>query len=260
MKIAFIGLGNMGRALCGGLIRAGAVEPGDITGYAPHADKLRAYADETGIRTAPNAFEAAKQSDIVILAVKPYLAEEVIGDMKGALDGKALLSVAAGISCAKLSEMAGPEVRVQYIMPNTPVGVNAGVMMFEQENTLGKEERETIMALFRNLGEVLELPARLMNAGMAISGCGPAFCAMVIEALGDAGVKYGLPRAQAYKLASMTLLGTGKMQLETGMHPGALKDGVCSPAGTTILGVEVLEKAGLRAAMMDAVKAVMDKK
>ena len=105
-----------------------------------------------------------------------------------------------------------------------------------------------------------ELPSHLMGIGGAISGCGPAFCALVIEALADAGVKYGLPRDAAYLLASQTLSGTGRMQIETGMHPGAIKDGVCSPAGTTIRGVEALERAGLRAAMLDAVQAVMEKK
>ena len=114
--------------------------------------------------------------------------------------------------------------------------------------------------MFAALGAVKELPSHLMGIGGAISGCGPAFCALVIEALADAGVKYGLPRDAAYLLASQTLAGTGRMQIETGMHPGAIKDGVCSPAGTTIRGVEALERAGLRAAMLDAVQAVMEKK
>ena len=112
--------------------------------------------------------------------------------------------------------------------------------------------------MFAQLGAVDELPARLMGIGGAISGCGPAFCAMIIEALADAGVKYGLPRAKAYRLASQTLVGTGKMQIETNSHPGALKDNVCSPAGSTIRGVEALERAGLRAAMLDAIQAVME--
>ena len=113
--------------------------------------------------------------------------------------------------------------------------------------------------MFRALGEVEILPTHLMAPAMGISGCGPAFIAMVIEALGDAGVKYGLPRAVAYRLASQTALGTGKMQLETGMHPGVIKDGVCSPAGTTIKGVEALEACGVRHAFIEAVKATMEK-
>jgi len=116
------------------------------------------------------------------------------------------------------------------------------------------------MEKFKCLGIVEELPSHLMGVGGAVSGCGPAFCAMVIEALADAGVKYGLPRPTAYRLASKTLSGTGEMQLKTGMHPGVIKDAVCSPAGTTICGVEALERAGLRAAMLDAVQAVMEKK
>ena len=115
------------------------------------------------------------------------------------------------------------------------------------------------MARFESLGVVEELPTHLMGIGGSVSGCGPAFCAMVIEALADAGVKYGLPRATAYRLASQTLAGTGKMQLATGQHPGAIKDGVCSPAGSTIRGVEALERAGLRAAMLDAIQATMER-
>ena len=259
MKFAFIGMGNMGRAMCTGLIKSGAVKPEEIKGYAPHYEKLKAYCETVGICACKSANEAVKDCDVIIMAVKPYQIENVISDLGGAIDSKAIVSVVAGWTCEKLQALVGGRARVQYVMPNTPVSVLSGVMMFEKDNTLNECERNEIIDRFSKMGLVTELDEHLMGAGMAIAGCGPAFCAMIIEALGDAGVKYGLQRKDAYKLAAQTLAGTGMMQLTTGIHPGELKDGVCSPAGTTIKGVEALEKAGIRAAMFDAVNAVLSK-
>ena len=259
-KLAFIGLGNMGGAIASGLVAGGAVAAEDVCAYAPHWDKLRAACESLGIRPCRSAAEAVKSADTVLLAVKPYVIEGVLAELGEALAGRAVISVALGYDCARLRPLLPETARVQFVMPNTPALVGAGVLLFEQENTLEAGERAEIMEKFAALGEVMELPSHLMGIGGAVSGCGPAFCAMVIEALADAGVKYGLPRATAYRLASQTLAGTGKMQLETNQHPGAIKDGVCSPGGTTIRGVEALERAGMRAALMDAVQAVMEKK
>ena len=258
-KLAFIGLGNMGRAICSGLIAGGAVAATDVRGYAPHWDRLAAYAAETGIAPCKSALEALDGADTVIIAVKPYVIEGVLSELREALKGKALISVALGYDFARLSALVDESTRVQFVMPNTPAMVGEGVMLFEQASSLLPQERGEIMARFETLGTVEELPTHLMGIGGSVSGCGPAFCAMVIEALADAGVKYGLPRDAAYLLASQTLAGTGRMQIETGMHPGAIKDGVCSPAGTTIRGVEALERAGLRAAMLDAIQATMER-
>ena len=258
-RLGFIGLGNMGRAIASGLIAGGAIAPENVCGYAPHWDKLSAYAQETGIRACRSATEVVENADMILLAVKPYVIEGVLADLREALAGKAVLSVALGYDYARLRPLLPEDARIQFIMPNTPALVGAGVMLFEQTNSLESGERAELMEKFAVLGAVEELPSHLMGIGGAVSGCGPAFCAMVIEALADAGVKYGLPRPTAYRLASQTLAGTGKMQIETGQHPGAIKDGVCSPGGTTIRGVEALERAGLRAAMMDAVQAVMEK-
>ena len=257
-KLGFIGLGNMGRAICSGLIGAKAVDADDVCGYAPHADRLNAYARETGIHACASAKEVARQCDTVLIAVKPYVIEGVLKDIREELCGKALLSVALGYGCERLSSLLDASTRVQFIMPNTPALVGAGVMLFEAQHTLEADERAEIMRKFAVLGIVEELPSQLMGIGGAISGCGPAFCAMVIEALADAGVKYGLPRSTAYRLASGVVAGTGRMQLETGMHPAVIKDGVCSPAGSTIRGVEALEKHGLRAAMIEAINATMN--
>ena len=258
-KLAFIGLGNMGRAICSGLIAGGAVAAGDVRGYAPHWDKLAAYARETGITPCKSAQEAVEGADTVIIAVKPYVIEGVLSQLRDALKGKALISVALGYDFARLTALVDESTRVQFVMPNTPAMVGAGVLLFEAASSLLPEERAEIMARFETLGVVEELPTHLMGVGGAVSGCGPAFCAMVIEAMADAGVKYGLPRATAYRLASQTLAGTGRMQIATGQHPGVIKDGVCSPAGSTIRGVEALERAGLRAAMLDAIQATMER-
>ena len=258
-KLAFIGLGNMGRAICSGLIAGGAVAAGDVRGYAPHWDKLAAYARETGITPCKSAQEAVEGADTVIIAVKPYVIEDVLSQLRDALKGKALISVALGYDFARLTALVDESTRVQFVMPNTPAMVGAGVLLFEAASSLLPEERAEIMARFETLGVVEELPTHLMGVGGAVSGCGPAFCAMVIEAMADAGVKYGLPRATAYRLASQTLAGTGRMQIATGQHPGVIKDGVCSPAGSTIRGVEALERAGLRAAMLDAIQATMER-
>ena len=145
-------------------------------------------------------------------------------------------------------------------MPNTPAMVGEGVMLFEEQHSLTKEEHDYIMELFATLGIVEELPTRLMGIGGAISGCGPAFMDLIMEAYADAAVKYGISRETAYRLVSQTMLGSAKLQQVSGSHPGVLKDAVCSPAGTTIRGVEALEHGGLRAACMDSVNVIMDMK
>lgn len=258
-ELAFIGMGNMGRAIAEGLVKGGAVAAAQVRAYAPHWEKLRAFCEPLGMRACTSALEAVEGADTVLIAVKPYVIEGALRELGDALAGKAVVSVASGYDCARLRALLPQTARVQFVMPNTPALVGEGVLLFEEENTLESAERTELMEKFGALGAVVELPSHLMGIGGTISGCGPAFCAMVIEALADAGVKYGLPRATAYRLASLTLAGTGSMQLETGMHPGAIKDGVCSPGGTTIRGVEALERAGMRAAMMDAVRAVMEK-
>lgn len=259
MKFGFIGLGNMGRAIASGLIQNGAMNADDILGYAPNRAKLLSYCSETGITPMESARAIAAAADVVVMAVKPYILQSVLDDVRDLLENKTVLSIALGWDHAKLKAQVPESARVQFIMPNTPALVGKGVMIFEQTNTLDPADRETIMNMFARLGAVEELPTHLMGIGGTISGCGPAFTAMVIEALGDAGVKYGLPRAQAYRLASLTLEGTARLQLDTDQHPGVLKDAVCSPAGSTIRGVEALEKEGMRAAFLACVQACVER-
>ena len=260
MKLGFIGLGNMGRAICTGLVRSGAIPASEICGYAPTRPRLEVYCTEIGITPMDSARDVAEACDVIVVAVKPYMMAGVLSEIRGAMYSKALISVALGWDYAKLISVLDPSTRVQFVMPNTPALVQSGVLLFEQVNSLLPDERREILDLFAHLGLVEELPTHLMGVGGTVAGCGPAYIAMAIEALADAGVKYGLPRASAYRLASAMCAGTGKLQLETGIHPAVLKDGVCSPAGSTILGVEALEKNGLRFALMDAVRAAMGEK
>lgn len=258
MKLGFIGMGNMARAIAGGIVKAGAMPAGEMCAYAPRYERLAAFCEPVGILPCRSAAEVLERADLIVMAVKPYVVEDVLREQYDRLADKAILSVVAGYDLQRYKPLLPESARVQYIMPNTPCMAGEGMLLFEEDNTLTPEERDEALRLFGALGETEILPTRLMNAGMAISGCGPAFVAMMIEALADAGVKYGLPRATAYKLASQTALGTGRMQLETGMIPAAIKDGVCSPGGTTIRGVEALEKCGMRRAFMEAVAATIE--
>lgn len=259
MKLGFIGMGNMAIAIASGMIEKGLLPAEDLAAYAPHYDKLCKNAKRIGFQPYENMLEMITNCDVIIMACKPYQIEGVLQEAREVLKGKALVSIAAGWGIDRYLPLLDASTRVQFIMPNTPVMVGQGVMLFEEKNTLTKEELENMKNIFSALGLVEVLPSHLMGIGSAIAGCGPAFIDLVIEALGDAGVKYGLGRAQTYAMASKMIEGSAKLQLETGLHPGILKDNVCSPAGTTIRGVDALEHAGLRSAFMDAIDSIMRK-
>lgn len=259
MKIGFIGMGNMAQAIAAGIIYSGKIDGTDVYAYAPHQDKLKANASKIGFVPAPTPKALVQSVDVVIIACKPYQIEDVLSDLSVDLAGKAIVSVAAGWVFETYYKILGDDVRVQCVMPNTPSMVGEGVLLFENKNSLTSDERAEIMDMFGSLGLVEELPTNLMGIGGAISGCGPAFMDMIMESYGDAAVKYGIPRPLAYKLISQTMLGSAKLQLQSGTHPGALKDAVCSPGGTTIRGVAALEKAGLRSACIESIDAIMNK-
>ena len=178
--------------------------------------------------------------------------------MRGQLADKAVVSVAVGWPFERYEALL-PGTRHLSTMPNTPVRVCAGVFLLEEKHSLTPEEYVLVQELFGHLGLVQPVESRLLGIAGTLSGCGPAFVSMFIEALGDAGVKHGLPRAMAYRLAGQMVAGTGRMQVETGAHPGAMKDAVCSPGGTTIVGVAELERGGMRAAVINAVDAIQNK-
>lgn len=257
-KLGFIGMGNMAKAIAAGMIGKQLIAGENMYAYAPHFDKLQKNAQEIGFVPCESIMELVETADTIVMACKPYQIEGVLAEIREQLKGKALLSIAAGWDYKKYEPLVDESTRLQFIMPNTPAMVGEGVLLFEETNSLNEEEHQQMKDIFSALGLVVELPSHLMGIGSALAGCGPAFIDLVIEAMGDAGVKYGVPRAQAYAMVSQMILGSAKLQLETGEHPGVLKDNVCSPAGTTIRGVNALERSGLRAAFLDAIDSIMN--
>lgn len=258
-KIAFIGMGNMAQALAVGFIKTKKIARSDIYAYAPNQEKLVKNAKKIGFVPCKSLDEAVDSADTIIMACKPYQIEDVLGQIGKKLSGKALISIALGWNFEKYSKLTGKDVRVQFVMPNTPAMVGEGVFLFEKSNSLKEDERTEWMEIFGKLGLVEELADNLMGIGGAVSGCGPAFVDLFLEAYADAAVKYGIPRSTAYKLVSQTVLGSAKLQLATGEHPAVLKDNVCSPAGSTIRGVTALEENGLRNACIKSIDSIMNK-
>ncbi len=258
--LGFLGFGQMGSAIAEGLARfCPEARDGRLRMYAwaPHAEKLKKTAGALPVTPVESPEELAERCGWILLAMKPDQFEKAVAPIREKLPGKAVLSVVNAKTHGELRRVLGPDVRIQYVMPNTPMKVGAGVALFEEENSLTEEESETAVRWFSAIAEVVRLPGEKMAAAASLSGCGPAFFFMAAEALGDAGVKHGLKRADAYRLAAATMAGAGRLMLETGLHPGALKDGVCSPGGTTIRGVSSLEEDGFRAALIHAVDATL---
>ena len=258
-RIGFIGMGNMGTAILEGLLKER--EPQEMLFTAAHREKMEAVTARTGVPHAASNSQCAAQSEYLILAVKPQYFEQVFGEIRESLrPGQIVISLAPGLTIAGLRERMGGKVRVVRAMPNTPALLGEGMTgaAWEEGSLTGEEESE-IQAIFGACGRMVRVEERLMDAVGCVSGCSPAFVYMFIEALADGGVKYGLPRKTAYEMAAQAVLGSAKMVLETGMHPGELKDMVCSPAGTTIEGVRMLEKAGMRSAVFEALTACAEK-
>ena len=259
MKLGFIGMGNMASALAGGFIASGKLSAADIIAFDPYREGLLKKSEQLGFTPADTAADTVNAADMVLIACKPQHVEAALAPIRDLLVGKALLSIALGFDHARYQALLPTGVRVQFIMPNTPAMVGEGVFLFEETNTLTAAELDAVQQLFAAIGHVHTIPSHLMGIGGAISGCGPAFVDLMLEAFADAAVKYGIPRDLAQKMVSETVLGSAKLQLETGLHPGVLKDMVCSPGGSTIKGVTALEKAGYRAACIAAIEAIMEK-
>ncbi len=254
-KVGFVGFGNMAHAMAQGFLRAEALRPEEICACAAHWDTLCTKAAALGVVPCQNAGEVVRRADTVIVAIKPYQIETVLAPLADALRGKTLVSVAAGWLYDRYEALL-PGVHHLSAMPNTPVSVCEGIVLLEQQHSLTEEEFARVRTLLSSLGLVQTVETRLMGIAGTISGCGPAYAAMFIEALGDAGVRYGLQRQTAYALAAQMLAGTGRLQRETGRHPAAMKDAVCSPGGTTIAGVAALEQSGFCGAVISAIDAV----
>lgn len=259
ITVGFIGFGSMAGAIAKGLIRQGTVRPEQICACAKNWDKLCANTQSEGMRPYKTASEVAFASDVVFVAVKPYLVREVLEPIRDLLAGKILISVAAGCPFDWYEEFLAPGTHHMSTIPNTPVCVGEGVFVCERKHSLTQAEFELVDQLLSGISLVRLVETNQLSVAGTVSGCGPAFASMFLEALGDAGVKHGLPRKLAYELAAQMIVGTGKLMLETGEHPGAMKDAVCSPGGTTIVGVATLERKGFRSAVIDAVDAIESK-
>jgi pyrroline-5-carboxylate reductase len=258
-KICVIGAGAMGGALCRGLVHAGAAPATSIYVSDPHTAHVKSLQSTLGVISANSNQEAARLADILILAVKPYNVEHVLEEIAGALEREAgvclplLISIAAGTPISKLESHCKTPVPVIRAMPNTPAQVGKGACAFCRGTHARDEHALQAQEIFRSVGTALEVPESMMDAVTALSGSGPAYVYLMIEALVDGGVKVGLPREIAHQLAAQTVLGAAQMVIETGMHPAQLKDMVTTPAGTTIEALAALEHSGLRAALIDAV-------
>lgn len=257
-KFGFIGMGNMASAIASGFVESKYIEGNQICAYDLDAAQLEKMS-HLDIESKKDAHSVVKESDIIFLCVKPQVIESVVADIKDDLKNKAVVSIVLGYSFEKYNQLLDKSTRHLTVMPNTPMAVREGMCLLEQEHSLTDDEFECIKDAFDHVGEIEVIPNHLMGVGGALSGCAPAYIYMVIEALADGAVMQGMPRKMAYKLASQTVLGSGKMQLETDLHPGILKDNVTSPGGSTIKGVKALEELGMRAAFIKAIEASMKK-
>lgn len=257
MKLGVIGCGKMGQALCAGALRAGLVQAADVVGVDPSAEARAAFAAATAGRVEAAPGPALADSEVVLLCVKPALAVETVAALGAAPGVRPLLliSVAAGVPLAALEAAAPQSFRLIRAMPNTPALIGRGASAYAAGSRATAEDLAAARRLLEAVGLAVELPETLMDAVTGLSGSGPAYGYLVIEALADAGLRHGLARADALRLAAQTLLGSAAMVLETGLHPAVLKDMVTSPGGTTIAGLAELERLGARAAFASAVAA-----
>jgi pyrroline-5-carboxylate reductase len=255
LTVGFIGGGNMGEALIKGLLGASLVPSASIRATDVRLERLKELDRLYGIQVSSDNADVVRHSDIVILAVKPQIMDMVLKEIAPAVTRrKLLISVAAGVSTAKIRAVLHKDARLIRVMPNTPALVLEGVTAIAKAEGLEPDDLDTAGEIFSAVGRVVVLDEALMDAVTGLSGSGPAYVAVVIESLADGGVRMGLDRITAMTLATQTVLGAAKLLLETGMHPGALKDMVSSPGGTSIAGVAALEEGGIRTTFIKAVE------
>lgn len=261
MKIGFIGLGNMATAMIGGMLQKNMVMPKDIVGSAKTAETCEKVKTKFNIHTTQSNAEVAGEAEVLFLAVKPIFLEDVIREIKDVLKQETLIvSIAAGRSIDFLEKaFDSRSAKIVRCMPNTPALVLEGCTGVCANANVSVDELEQVLTLLRSFGVASVVPERLMDVVVGVSGSSPAYVFMFIEAMADEAVAAGMPRKLAYEFAAQSVLGSAKMVLETGKHPGELKDMVCSPGGTTIQAVKVLEEKGMRAAVMDAMEACIEK-
>ncbi len=261
MKLGVIGCGNMATAIVGGIIKAKLLAPQDITGADVSDEAAQKLKKAEGINIAADNKEVVRQADTLLLAVKPQYYHEMIEGIKDDIRPETLvISIAAGRSLEAVeAEFAPAKIKLVRLMPNTPALVGESMTAVCANENVTEEEMEQAMKLVSAFGKAERVPEKLFDTVTAVSGSSPAYVFMFIEAMADAAVLGGMPRAQAYEFAAQSVLGSAKLMLETGKHPGELKDMVTSPAGTTIEAVRVLEEKGLRSAVIEGVEACRKK-
>lgn len=260
MKIGFIGLGNMAGAMIGGIIKNGVLPKENIIGADAFYNAVTNAEEKFGIIGKKSNIEVTKEADIIVLSIKPQFYRDVIREIADTIQKEQIvITIAPGKSLAWLTEQFGKEVKLVRCMPNTPALVGEGCTGFCHNDLVMMENVQTVLSILNSFGKAILVPEKMMDVVVGVSGSAPAYVFMFIEAMADEAVAQGMTRSQAYEFAAQAVMGSAKMVLETGKHPGELKDMVCSPGGTTIQAVKVLEEMGFRAAVMDAVEACIDK-
>jgi pyrroline-5-carboxylate reductase len=255
VQVGFLGAGRMATALARGWLNAGLTAAGRCRASDPMPRAREAFTAETGCPCHADNRAVVAESELLVLAVKPQSMAALLAEIRPALRDQLIVSIAAGVTLRQLANGLGAQCRLVRVMPNTPCLIGASASGYAAGEHATPEDVVLVDGLLNAVGRAFRLPEPLLDAVTGLSGSGPAFVYLMIEALSDGGVRVGLPRDVATALAAQTVLGSAKMVLETGLHPGALKDMVASPAGTTIAGLHALERAGARAAFMDAVEA-----
>ncbi|OIP88732.1 MAG: pyrroline-5-carboxylate reductase [Syntrophobacteraceae bacterium CG2_30_61_12] len=256
VMLGFIGGGNMGGALIKGLTAAGLPRPDQILVHDVDRDRLRDLESSYGVKAVDSLTDLVATATIVVLAVKPQVMNRVLTELKGRLPHRPLIiSIAAGVAIDTIARGLGEDLPIVRVMPNTPALVQESASALARNAAVSDHQMEQALKLFEAVGVAVAVEEKLMDAVTGLSGSGPAYVLQFVESLIDGGVLMGLPRPIARKLVVQTVFGTARMILETGRHPAELKDMITSPGGTTISGLQVLEAAGLRGAIMDAVEA-----
>jgi len=259
-KIGFIGAGNMGGAIIGGMLKANIILPENIIISDLNTSRLENFKKEYGVTVAKDSKELAKSADFIFMAIKPnvfdHVARDIVSEMR---TETVIISIVAGKDIKMMEDLFGSDKRIVRTMPNTPSLANEGMTALCYNQNVTEEEKEEIQMMFDSIGKSQPLPEYLFAASTGICGSSPAYVFMFIEAMADAAVLAGMPRDQSYVFASQAVYGAAKLVMESGKHPGELKDMVCSPGGATIEAVEALEKNGFRSAVMEGVKACIEK-
>ena len=260
MKVGFIGAGNMASAMIGGILNSKLLSPSNIIASAKTDKTLDSIKEKYEINTTKDSVSLVKECDIVVVAVKPNVYEEVLKQIKDYIDTeKIIVTIAAGVSIKSVEEIIGNDKKIIRTMPNTPALVNCGMSSLSPNKNICEQDINAVKTIFDSFGKSEIVEESLIDVVIGASGSSPAYVFMFIEALADGAVKNGMPRDKAYKFAAQSVLGSAKMVLESKKHPGELKDMVCSPGGTTIEAVAVLEDTNMRASIIKAVNAAVEK-